>query len=288
MTATDIIDMLEGIGRSATPRLSPAVALSAATATARRERILQAIRGTVLPRRLEFSTPGGTLLAIEVNSARITDVYGASTGELPDFETEPREVLVGKMARLISDIASAGGPVHLVSRQPDGPLEADDVGITFTEIRAACQDIEVSSEPHMAIVPDPVADTESSPSLVEPKSGAGLAQAFFEDASRFALGRFLAGLPDAAPQSTGECAEGQPLHPDSDLLDRFARDLAGWDSDSAGSMAHPQMIVMRPAGGKGAAVAILRDGQSTAAAVHDARKLGAVVALWKSLRGADP
>ena len=45
---------------------------------------------------------------------------------------------------------------------------------------------------------------------------------------------------------------------------------------------------MRPSGGKGAALALLRDGQDNAAAIHDARKLGAVVALWKSLRGADP
>lgn len=291
MTATDIIDMLESIGRRATPRLSPAVQVSADNTEARREKVLQSIRETVLPRRLEFSAPDGTVLALEVNNGRITDVYAVSSGEIPDFETEPRDALIKKLARLVSDLALAGDPLQLVSGQPDGPLEADDVGITFTEVMKACMEIELHSEPRMAIVPDPApepvdctlgaAAPEAEP-VVE-----GLAQRFFDGAQRFASGRVLTGIDDTPPRLDGICAEGEPLHPDRDLLDRFARDLAGWDTDCGDAIDHPQLIVMRPSGGDGTALAILRDGQGTAAAIHGARKLGAVVNLWKILRGAD-
>jgi len=289
MTATDIIDMLEGIGRRATPRLSPAVQITADNAEARRARILQSIRETVLPRRLEFSAPGGTVLAIEVNNGRITDVYSISSGEIPHFETEPRDVLIEKLARLVSDLALAGDPLQLVSGQPDGPLEADDVGITFTEVMKACAEIELPSEPHVAVVPDPAPEPVEITSAAPETEPAieGLAQSFFDGAQRFALGRVLTGIGDMPPQLDGICADGEPLHPTRDLLDRFARDLAGWDTDCAEAMTHPQLIVMRPSGGNGTALAILRDGQGTAAAIHGARKLGAVVNLWKILRGAN-
>ncbi|SHE75514.1 hypothetical protein SAMN05444279_107127 [Ruegeria intermedia] len=285
MTATEIIDMLENIGRRATPRLSPAVDLTAETPAARRDLILQAIRGTVLPRRVEFTAPDGTLLALELNSSRITDVYGSSTGELPDFATEPRETIVQKLARLVSDLALAGNPIQMVSLQPDGPTEADDVGITFTEMKTACAVIELrEDEPRLTVLqtpdPEPLADDPAP-------ENEGLAAAFFEGSERFAMGRFLSG-PASTRRHDGLCADGQPLHPSTGLLDRFAKDLAGWDADAGGHLPHPQLIVMRPSGGKGAALALLRDGQDNAAAIHDARKLGAVVALWKSLRGADP
>lgn len=287
MTATEIIDMLEDIGRRATPRLSPAVELTAETAAARRDQILQAIRGTVLPRRAEFTAPDGTLLALELNSSRITDVYGSSTGALPDFATEARETIVQKLARLVSDLALAGDPIQMVSLQPDGPTEADDVGITFTEMKTACAAIELPEDaPRLTVLqtpdPEPVADSPGA----TPESE-GLAAAFFEGSGRFAMGRFLRG-PSSTRRYDGLCADGQPLHPPAGLLDRFAKDLASWDADASGHLPHPQLIVMRPSGGKGAALALLRDGQDNAAAIHDARKLGAVVALWKSLRGADP
>lgn len=282
MMATDIIDMLENIGRSATPRLSPAVRLTGDTAEARRASILNLIRGTVLPRRLEFNAQNGTILAIEVNSSRITDVYSASTGALPDFETEPREALIEKLARLVSDLAATTPPIEVVSLKPDGPLEADDVGITFSEMQKACSKIVLPSEPRVSVVPDPVEDTKEQDSAESAELS--VAAAFFDGAERFAMGRLLTSAEGATHQFDGLCADGQPLHPSDDLLTRFAQDLAGWDADNAGQLEQPQLIVMRPSGGKGAGVALVRDGRNTAAAVHDARKLGAVVNLWKSLR----
>ena len=282
MIASDIIDMLEGIGQSATPRLSPAVNLSGETAEARRASILNMIRGTVLPRRLEFTAQNGCLLAIEVNSSRITDVYASSTGSIPDFETEPRDTLREKLAKLLSDLAAAPPPIQMVSLQPDGPLEADDVGLTFSEMQKACGEITLASEPLVAVVPD--AETDVEPKISQDEETKGLAEAFFNGAERFAMGRLITGADISAPQFDGACADGQLLHPTEELLTRFAMDLAGWDKDSVESLAHPQLIVMRPSGGAGAGVALLRDGANTAAAIHDARKLGAVVNLWKSLR----
>lgn len=283
MMATDIIELLEDIGKASAPRLSPAVHLAGETAEARRASILQMIRGTVLPRRLEFTASSGTLLAIEVNSSRITDVYAGSTGTIPDFETESREDLVGKLARLVSDLAASAPDIQLVSLQPDGPLEADDVGITFSEMKKACAAITLATEPRVSVVSDKAIDAKS-----EGPSDTGsdvLAQTFFAGADRFGMGHVLTGDDIGEPRYEGACADNQPLHPDNELLASFVNDLAGWDADSADVLTHPQLIVMRPSGGKGAAMALLRDGRNTTVAVHDARKLGAVVNLWKSLRG---
>ena len=73
MMATDIIDMLENIGRSATPRLSPAVRLTGDTAEARRASILNLIRGTVLPRRLEFTFTQEKSLNLPIEPSGLAD-----------------------------------------------------------------------------------------------------------------------------------------------------------------------------------------------------------------------
>ncbi|WP_424829987.1 hypothetical protein [Ruegeria sp.] len=282
MKDTDILELLEDIGRSSTARLSPAVSLFGETAHERRQRILQTIRGTILPRRLELTAANGDFLAIEVNSSRITDVFRTSAGPVPDFETEPRAELTSKLARLVSDLSLPAGPLELVSKRPDSTLEADDVGITFSEFETACRQIELPEEPQMSIVastddePDPKEDTPSD---------AGLAEQFYDGAGQFAQGRVLFdGQGASEPQFDGLCAPDRPAHPDDTLLTRFTRDLARWDEDS--SLSQPQMIVLRPSGGRGMGLALLRDGHHSATALHDARKLGAVVNLWKSLRDA--
>lgn len=285
MMDNEILDLLEDIGRSSAARLSPAVFLSGDTSQERRNEILRAIRGTILPRRLEFTAKDGAVLAIEVNSSRITDVFRCVSGPVPDFETEARENLTEQLAQLVSDIAAAPGPLELVSLRPDSTLEADDVGITFSEMEAACTRIEMPEEPRMSIVPDQPPEQEHKLGA-ELKEPAGIAGKFYEDADRFALGRFLIGATDQEPQLDGLCAPNQPLHPEKDLLTRLTRDLAGWQADGSDALSQPQLIVMRPAGGQGAGLAILSDGQETAAAVHDARKLGAVVNLWKALKNA--
>ncbi len=285
MMDSEILDMLEGIGRSSVARLSPAVHLTGNSAQLRRDEVLGAIRGTILPRRLEFTASDGAVLAIEVNSSRITDVFRCVSGPLPDFETEARENLTERLAQLVSDIATAPGPLELVSLRPDITLEADDVGITFSEVDAACARIELPDEPRMSIVPDPTPEPESQPAAASQDSD-GVARQFYEGSGRFALGRVLVGATEDAAEMDGLCAQGQPLHPDRDLLDRLTRDLSGWQADGSDALSVPQLIVMRPTGGQGAGIAILRDGQETAAAVHDARKLGAVVNLLKTLKSA--
>ncbi|KIC40532.1 hypothetical protein RA27_12155 [Ruegeria sp. ANG-R] len=287
MMDSEILDMLEGIGRSSVARLSPAIYLSGDTSRARRDEVLGAIRGTILPRRLEFTAADGATLAIEVNSSRITDVFRCISGPVPDFETETRETLTERLAQLVSDIAAAPGPLELVSLRPDTTLEADDVGITFSEVETACARIELPEEPRMSIVPDHDPEPEPQPQPAATLQGTGgIAGQFFEGANRFALGRVLIGATVEDAQFDGLCAPDQPAHPEKDLLTRFTRDLAGWEADGADALSQPQLIVMRPAGGQGAGIAILRDGQETAAAVHDARKLGAVVNLWKALKSA--
>ncbi|SDX01725.1 hypothetical protein SAMN05444358_102202 [Ruegeria halocynthiae] len=285
MMDSEILDMLEDIGRSSVARLSPAVYLSGNNAQVRRDEVLGAIRGTILPRRLEFTAADGAVLAIEVNSSRITDVFRCVSGSVPDFETEARENLTERLAQLVSEIATAPGPLELVSLRPDVTIEADDVGITLSEVYAACARIALPEEPRMTIVPDQVPKPEAQPEA-EPQEPDGIARKFYESAERFALGRILIGGVDAETRCEGLCAPGQPAHPEKDLLTRFARDLAGWQTDGSDALSEPQLIVMRPTGGQGAGLAILRDGRETAAAVHDVRKLGAVVNLWKAFKNA--
>ncbi len=278
MMDTDILDMLEDIGRSSVARLSPAVVVAGDSSHARRAGVLRSIRGTVLPRRLEFTAANGDCLAIEVSNARVTDVFRVRAGSVPDFETEPREALIGKLAQLVTDIADAPAPLEFVSLKPDAALEADDVGVTLGEIEAVCAQIELPSEPIVAVVPE--TETPVAPPSDEPEVET-LASSFFDRANRLAQARGLIG--EAAPQFEGNSA----LCPDTELLARFTADLAGWNDDSCVELEQPQLIVMRPSGGKGAAVAVVQDQGQTAIAVHDARKLGAVVGLWTALVGGD-
>ncbi|WP_170330492.1 hypothetical protein [Ruegeria arenilitoris] len=288
MVDTNILEMLDDIGRSAVARLNPAVTIPGETARLRREKVLNTIRGTILPRRLEFTAANGDCLAIEVNSSRITDVFRVQSGIAPDFETEPREELADKLAKLVTDIAAAPGPLELISLQPDTALEADDVGITFSEIESACQKIELPVDPVISIVPDEPKETAPADEAVTEEPADSLAQRFYDGSERFAQGRVLVQATDGASlRMDGTCDEGGPLHPSSDLLARFASDLAGWDNDTANVMDHPQLIVMRPSGGKGAGLAILNDGESFSIAVHETRKLGAVVNLWATLKRPD-
>ncbi len=276
MMDTNILDMLDNIGRSSVARLSPAVTVEGETSVARRAGVLRAIRGTVLPRRLEFTAANGDVLAIEVSNARVTDVFRVRSGMVPDFETEPREGLIGKLAQLVSDIADAPAPLEFVSLKPDAELEADDVGVTLGEIETACARIELPSEPIVSVVPDV---EEPAPQATDAPSAA---RGFFDSAERFAQARGL--IDGGDPQFEGDAA----LRPDADLLTRFMADLTGWNEDSQSELQQPQLIVMRPSGGKGAAVAVVQDQGQTAIAVHEARKLGAVVGLWTRLSGGDP
>lgn len=281
MMDTDILDLLGDIGRSSVARLSPAVTLPGDTAQARREQILQTIRGTVLPRRLEFTAANGDCLAIEVNSSRVTDVFRVRSGIIPDFETDARDGLALRLAQVVSDIAAAPAPLELVSLQPDSDLEADEVGITFSEISKACETVEIPSETVVAIVPDqPDSAEETAPPAM------GLAVQFYDGAARFALGRMQCNAGDGAPQQVAEaCMPGGDLDVGPDVLARFARDLAAWDNDASDQPGQPQMIVLRPLGGTGTALAVVHDGAAFSVAVHEARKLGAVVNLWTALTG---
>ncbi len=281
MMDTEILDLLEDIGRTTVARLNPAVTLTGETAAARREQVLRTIRGTVLPRRLEFTAANGDCLAIEVNSSRVTDVFRVRSGLVPDFETQQRDALAESLAHLVSDIASAPGPLELISLQPDIALEADDVGITFSEISKACLAIELPSEPVVSIVTD---QTTSTLPDNPPVSDQSLSSRFYDGADRCSLGRIQASKQDGTThRSDGACAPDQPLHAGQSLLKKFADDLAGWDGDALVELDYPQLIVMRPSGGNGTALAVLHDANEITVAVHEARKLGAVVNLWKDL-----
>ncbi|AXT28933.1 hypothetical protein D1823_19665 (plasmid) [Ruegeria sp. AD91A] len=289
MMDTDILDLLEEIGRTSVARLSPAVMIAGETATARRSAILRAIRGTVLPRRLEFTAANGDCLAIEVNSSRITDVFKVPAGQIPDFETEPRAELIEKLAGLVSDISISPAPLELMSGKPDTALEVDEVGITFSEIENACAAIELPSEPIVSVVPNVEKPVDDCPPAEEtPDAATTLAQRFFDASSRFASGRvFVDSAEDTAPLLEGVCKPSEPMYPDQDTLARFVADLAGWDGDSQQEIEDPQLIVMRPTGGKGAGLAVLSDRGQIAVAIHEARKLGSVVNLWTSLQEAE-
>lgn len=278
MIDANILDMLENIGRSVVARVNPAVTLTGTTAQDRRDQVLRTIRGTVLPRRLEFTAANGDCLAIEVNSSRVTDVFCVSDGVAPDFETTSREELADRLAQLVSDIATAPAPLELVSLQPDTTLDADDVGITFSEISKCCKAIELSAEPVVSLVPD-------APKAEETQ---GLADLFYDGSDRFGLGRVLASAKDGTLMSTaGDCAADGSVHVSQDLMQSFARDLAGWDKDTHADLDYPQLIVMRPSGGKGTGLAVLHDGERVSVVTHEARRLGAVVGVWAALKGTD-
>ncbi len=285
---TDIIEMLGDIGRSSVARVSPAVDLDGETADDRRQSVLSSISGTILPRRLEFTAANGACLAIEVSSSRITDVFRCVDGPVPDFETESREDLTDKMAQLLTDIATAPGPLTLASLRPDVVLEADDVGLTFSEVETACNQLEIADAPAIAIVPDqpePVENTETEEDVQPTPPASGTATLFFEGSEKVALGRLLIGEQGGAELAPeGLFAEGQSVEVNDELLAQFTRDLSGWQSES--DTALPQMIVMRPSEGQGSGLAVLSDGEKTAAVLHENRKLGAIVSLWKSLRKA--
>ncbi|NVO56404.1 hypothetical protein HW561_11445 [Rhodobacteraceae bacterium B1Z28] len=287
MMDTDIVDMLEDIARSSVARLSPAVLIAGDTALARRVDILRVIRGTILPRRLEFIAVNGECLAIEVNSSRVTDVFRVRTGSVPDFETEPRDALIEKLAQVISDISIASAPLELISLKPDASLEADDVGITLSEIEDACEKIDLPGEPIVSVVSGTDEVTPEETATAEaPVQTETLAQSFFDGAGRFATGRVLAQSSNGTGlRFEGDCAPAGNMNPDQAVLARFAADLAGWDSDADAVLDHPQLIVLRPSGGKGAGLAVVHDGEQFAITVHETRKLGAVVNLWTSLLG---
>ncbi|MEO1109770.1 MAG: hypothetical protein AAFX90_17800 [Pseudomonadota bacterium] len=289
MMDTDILEMLDEIGRKSVARLSPVVVIAGDTPELRRTEVLRVIRNTILPRRLEFTAANGDCLALEVNSSRVTDVFRVVSGAVPDFETAPREELIDNLAQLVSDIALAPAPLELLSLKPDNVLEADDVGVTLREIRTACAAIELTAEPTISVVPEPQEPAPETPEIApRTDANASLAQAFFDGADRFAQGRVLAAAQDGTlAQAAEECAPDAKLHPNQDLLTRFAADLAGWDKDTKTGLGLPQLIVMRPSGGKGAGLAVVNDGRNIAFAVHEARKLGAVVNLWTTLQEAE-
>jgi hypothetical protein len=134
-----------------------------------------------------------------------------------------------------------------------------------------------------------VQETEEAPATVQSEEDIveqreSLAQDFFDGVHRFSTGRVLMASADGeALRFEGQCAPDGTMQPDQNLLARFAADLAGWDNDTETELNHPQLIVMRPSGGKGAGLAVVHDGEQIAVAVHEARKLGAVVNLWSSL-----
>lgn len=278
MVEKKILDMLEQISRSSVARLSPSVTVGGDTAQARRDNVLQIIRGTILPRRLEFTAANGDCLAIEVNSSRVTDVFRVQSGEVPDFETESRDALTEKLAHLVSDIAKAPSPLELMSLRPDVALEADDVGITLREIQEASANIDLPVEPTVSVVPDVEPELTEDPAQSVDR---GLAEQFFDRAERFALGRVL--IDGDNVQCDGDCAEDRPAHPDPNLLNQLVRDLNGWSDECEAVMDLPQLVVMRPSGGRGSGLAIVYDGEQTVVAVHEARKLGSVVNTWAEL-----
>lgn len=286
MMDTEILEMLDEVGRSAVARLGPETLLDGDTAQDRRQRVLAAVRSTILPRRLEFTVSTGDVLALEVNSSRITDVPRCSLGIVPDFTTGQRDEITQALARLLTDIAKVHGPIEFASKRPTGDPETDDVGITYSEVALACAGIEL----HEDTQPE-TADTEPAQPVADPEPLGSehqtVAARFYDEAAGFAQGRLLFGPEGSSdPLGAGICAPDQTAHPDRSVLDQFARDLAGWDADTKTCLSQPQMVVMRPSGGQGTGLALLRDGTETAAVVHDARKLGAVVNLWEKLKGA--
>ncbi|WP_170479749.1 hypothetical protein [Ruegeria arenilitoris] len=284
MMDPEILDLLEEIGRTSTARLTPAICLAGKRPQDRRSQVLKAIRCTILPRRLDFVAADGTRLSIDVGSSRVTNILECDTGPKPDFEMDTRASLIEQLARLISDLVSAPGPLQLESLCPDTSLAADDVGLTYSEVATACANIDLPEEPRVTLVPDNPIETES---VQDPNSDdlPAAAKTFYDGMDRFALGRFLISSDGIeVSQFEGLCAQDQPAHPDKDVLSEIIRDLVGWQTDSSTDL--PQMVVMRPSGGQGTGVAFVSDGKNTTGALHDARKLEAVVSMWKSSKNA--
>jgi len=285
MMDTEILDLLDQIGRSSNARLSQAVQLPGDGAEARRHDMLRSIRNTVLPRRLEFTAENGDRLTIGVNSSRVTDVFAFGDTAGPDFNAEPRQDLAQKLAQMVTTIAAAPGPLALSSQHPGVSPRADDVGITLSEIEAACADIPLPAQPRVELVSDRQDLVETPDSAPETTTAP---QAFYDGMAHVAQGRGRFIHQNAGPASfDGACEDGQQLYPGDDLVSQLASDLAAWETDAGSTLSHPQLIVMRPAGGHGTCLTLFRDEIETTAAIHETRKLGSVVSTWKSNPGVD-
>ncbi|WP_120499701.1 hypothetical protein [Roseovarius sp. EL26] len=295
MIEPEIIDMLGTLSNSTVARNSPENALDSDTAVVRKDAILNSIRNTVLPRRLEFMVANGTRLCLEVNSARVTEAVEAKGHDLPDFATDQREDITQRLAQMIVDFCAEPGPLELLSLHPDTSPDADDVGITYNELERACATlglVEVAVEVIDASLdaPDEQAGAEldkptsKGETEVKTSSVPSLSQMFFDGAAGFALGRLRVTAKDGAPLDSGEaCVDGAAFSPDTEILNQFASDLSVWAEDCGSALQGPQMILMRSADKKAPSLAVVRGENATAIAVYEARKLGAAVGLWKAV-----
>ncbi len=245
-------------------RNTPEVLLMGDTRGKKRARMLEVIGDTILPRQLEFTSIQNGLenarLTLNVSSARVTEtlvVEPSSLGENADIDGADRIQAAQQLGDLITRFSRAGGDIFLSSQPPENPPEAEDVGITLSEILAV-----VTVED----LPEDAQDASSD---------------FYDLCEDFSLSRAELSKTGIIQRSSGE-PEILP-----DLAALLAMDLEDWTKDSSAAIPMPQLIVMRPERGRDPALAMFCDGNVVVVSVHETRKLGSVVTALKELQRDD-
>jgi len=274
------------------PRLTEKNELTAASRGHKRARILEAIGQTVLPRTLAFSAGSNgeelSALVLEVSNSRVTAVSRAepaSLGALPDLSQSDREEAARQLGAMITAFSRETGGVFLQSSPPETAPDAEDVGITLSELLAV-----VTVED----LPDDVVETsqKTAPETEDEKEDAPVIDAQ-QPARAGYLARFYDAVEAFSPARAEIGTDGEILRqsePDlmtPDLTELLARDLQEWQNDSGAAIAVPQLIVMRPEKPRDPAIALYRTQSGTVISVHETRKLGSVVSALKGLRQAD-
>lgn len=281
---------LQNILDDLSPRGTEASVLSAASRGGKRAKMLEAIGQTVLPRVLEFTSQEQSqvtaTLVLMVSSSRVTGVEKAEPdvlGEMPDLTSEDRDESAQQLGALMTSLSRMEGDVHLRSFPPETAPDAEDVGITLSELLSV---VTVEDLPEDVVeasqAPQDVAEPEeAAPIAAEQPVGAGYLARFYDSVD---------GFSPAKVEITAEGQISRQSGPDivaPDLAELLTRDLMEWENDSGEVIATPQLIVMRPEKPKDPALALYRTESGTVVAVHETRKLGSVVNALKGLRQSD-
>ena len=122
-------------------RNSDIAVLSATSRGQKRAKMLEAIGQTVLPRVLVFTSQQkddvAATLFLNVSSSRVTAVEKVepeALADLPDLNPENREETAQQLGALMTAFSRMEGDVHLRSFPPETAPDAEDVGITLSEL----------------------------------------------------------------------------------------------------------------------------------------------------------
>ena len=287
----DVARKLLNVVQNIRARTTPEILLQGDTRGQKRARILEAISQTVLPRQLEFTSVLNGLekakIILQVGSARVTGVLAISPddlGDAPGISGVDRIQAAQQLGHLIMAFSRMDGDVFLSSIPPENPSDADNVGITLSELLAV---VSVEDLPEDTVDAIETVDKSDVGEIVEAPAQTlsidadhiqDIGAEFYDACANFSMNRLEMNTSGDIKRQSGE-AEILP-----DLSALLAMDLGDWRKDSKPAIPTPQLIVMRPAKGRDPALAMYCDETGTVIVTHETRKLGSVVAALNELQ----